>query len=252
MLPTQCLVRSWIFSSVFGGLFAMRPSAALVRQWNSNLIFSKQSACNVISFCSHIDSPRLESPCFQALLHFPRQLQGIPFKDPRFCDLYFSTLVLQLRYAGFIAFLLTFPYQTGMTLNLLRLGWIPIRVTRVQGQRIKATHQLFPKETFYIKPQQRAANQENSIFSSWETFSDCLTIIMGWGCFCSHQTADQHKIFLLIQKWTCHCAVYICFTNVPTCIDKTTQSILGKCYEEYISVLFRTGQQHLSGPRVKS
>lgn len=67
-----------------------------------------------------------------------------------FFDLYFYTLESQLRYPSLIPFL-TLHYQTGLTLHLSGLGWIPTQVMEAPGQGCKATHQPNPKETLHVE-----------------------------------------------------------------------------------------------------
>lgn len=67
-----------------------------------------------------------------------------------FFDLYFYTLESQLRYPSLIPFL-TLHYQTGLTLHLSGLGWIPTQVMEVPGQSCKATYQPNPTETLHVE-----------------------------------------------------------------------------------------------------
>lgn len=67
-----------------------------------------------------------------------------------FFDLYFYTLVSQLRYPSLIPFL-TLHYQTTLTFHLSGPGWIPSQVMEALGQSCKATHQPNPKETLHGK-----------------------------------------------------------------------------------------------------
>lgn len=70
-----------------------------------------------------------------------------------FClfDLYFYTLKSQSRYPSLIPSL-TLHYQTGLTLHLSGLGWIPAQVMEALGQSCQATHQPNPRETLHPEP----------------------------------------------------------------------------------------------------
>lgn len=98
-----------------------------------------------------------------------------------FFDLCFYTLESQLRYPSLIPFL-TLHHQTGLTLHLSGLGWLPAQVREEQGQSCNATHQPGPEEVLHIKPPQSPTAccwpHELSILQTSDILTHCLLCIL--------------------------------------------------------------------------
>lgn len=139
--------------------------------------------------------------CLFWRLSFAETAARCPFKD--FAFLIYTFIHSNLNWDILASFhFLTLHYQTGMTLNLLGPGYIPIQVMEVRGQSIKATHQLSPKETLHVKPREGQPISRPHLFAHVRIFNsppfELLTLFLCvWVLFAPNAKARQ----MLILAW---------------------------------------------------